>query len=98
MSPFLSIFLFLPLDELGFTVWSLWSACNVECSDGQIFRTRECIDPTLETCNGTYRQNNTCYAGPCPSMLQCSSQVMTSGRTIFLKQDSSLYQHDNSHA
>ena len=49
-------------------MWSLWSVCDVECSNGQTFRTRECLDSSLETCNGTYKQNNTCYAGPCPSM------------------------------
>ena len=54
------------LDEAGFTVWSPWSACSEECSFGESERERTCTDSTLVTCNGTSRQNLTCYAGPCP--------------------------------
>ncbi len=57
------------LDATGFSVWSPWSVCNVECSFGESTRDRTCTDETRETCNGTSSQNVACDAGSCPSKI-----------------------------
>ena len=56
----------------GWSPWSIWSDCSVDCNGGQRTRSRQCNAPAAQCdgapCDGPSTQSEPCNTQPCPGL------------------------------